>query len=136
MNEIIELINQTLEFNNIKSFKDFFINKEIILNNNKIFNIKDKQWLNKNNRKESDVMLYQLIEKFYILLHDYQEEGKIPKYLNCNRPFDIYFTYGNKNNFYIVQFSENDLYLIAMNTEVIFPTLESEFIQLHVEKIN
>jgi len=136
MNEIIELINQTLEFNNIKSFKDFFINKEIILNNNKIFNIKDKQWLNKNNRKESDVMLYQLIEKFYILLHDYQEEGKIPKYLNCNRPFDIYFIIGKYNNFYIIQPSENELLLIVMNKEVIFPTIESEYIRLNVEKIN
>jgi len=135
MNEIIELINQTLEFNNIKSFKDIEELNDNELNDNKLFNAINKQWVSNKTVKDSDTIIFFTYQRIQIGYGSFVENYN-SKYLNCNRPFDIYFIIGKYNNFYIIQPSENELLLIVMNKEVIFPTIESEYIRLNVEKIN
>lgn len=111
MEKIIELINQTLKFNNIKSFKDIIDFKGNTLNDDKLFSIADKQWVNNINRVDSNVMLYQIYENLYISYKEFLEK-QIPIYLKCFRPFDIYFIIGQHYNFYIVMNSNIELYLI------------------------
>lgn len=135
-NLLIELINKTLEFNNIQSFNDIIDFKSNTLYNNKLYSIKDKQWLDKNDRKDSEVMLYQLYEKNIYIFIKGLIENPIPKYLKCFHPFDIYFIIGQCNNYYIVVSSNFNLMLVILDKENIFPTIDSKFIPLHVEKNN
>jgi len=135
MENIIKLINQTLEFNDIKSFKDIITLNNNEVKNEKLYPIVGVQWVNNNNCSDSDIMLYQLNENFIIYLKGLQEK-QIPKYLRCFKPFDIYFIIGKYDNYYVVVVSEKELCLIVMNKEVIFPTVKSEYIILHTEKSN
>lgn len=134
--EIINLINRALVENNINSFMDFEKIMESNIKFKNTFTFKDKQWLNNIDRNDSDVMLYLIEDKLYILLHEYLESYQLRNFINYHKPFDIYFIYGSERNYYIIQFSENESFLIALNKQELSPKLESEFIHLHVEGLS